>query len=114
MRHAALVSHRAGAVASGLSAPLRVAALLLIALWAATPVLAAASPPDPAWIPGLYDDADFDDVVVHIGLQAGVCDALAAPCLAADAPARHVAPPPHRPLVRPCRSALRGRAPPVA
>jgi hypothetical protein len=25
--------------------------------------LADASPPDPTWIPGLYDDADFDDVV---------------------------------------------------
>jgi hypothetical protein len=26
--------------------------------------LAAASPPDPIWSPGLYDDADEDDVVV--------------------------------------------------
>lgn len=26
--------------------------------------LAYASPPDPAWISGLYDDADYDDVVV--------------------------------------------------
>ncbi len=25
---------------------------------------AAASPPDPLWIPGIYDAADFDDVVV--------------------------------------------------
>jgi hypothetical protein len=27
------------------------------------PALAYASPPDPAWIQGLYDDADYDDVV---------------------------------------------------
>jgi hypothetical protein len=28
------------------------------------PRLAYASPPDPSWIPGLYDDGDHDDVVV--------------------------------------------------
>lgn len=26
--------------------------------------LAYASPPDPVWVSGLYDDADYDDVVV--------------------------------------------------
>ena len=26
--------------------------------------LASASPPDPLWVPGLYDDGDYDDVVV--------------------------------------------------
>jgi hypothetical protein len=30
---------------------------------AVLPVLAYASPPDPAWVPGIYDDADYDDVV---------------------------------------------------
>ena len=28
--------------------------------------LAHASPPDPTWIPGFYDDADYDDVVLAI------------------------------------------------
>ncbi|HUM15193.1 MAG TPA: hypothetical protein VL086_05850 [Candidatus Nitrosotalea sp.] len=28
--------------------------------------LAQASPPDPTWIPGIYDDGDFDDVVVSL------------------------------------------------
>jgi hypothetical protein len=28
------------------------------------PALAYGSPPDPSWIPGLYDDADYDDVVI--------------------------------------------------
>ena len=29
-------------------------------------VLAYASPPDPWWVPGLYDGADFDDVVALV------------------------------------------------
>jgi hypothetical protein len=28
--------------------------------------LAYGSPPDPVWIPGIYDDADYDDVVVML------------------------------------------------
>ncbi len=39
--------------------------LLLSAMAALTP-LAYASPPDPAWIKGLYDDDDFDNVVVIV------------------------------------------------
>jgi len=40
------------------------AALLVIA-WviAVLTPMAYASPPDPPWIPGIYDDADYDDVV---------------------------------------------------
>ena len=33
--------------------------------------LACASLPDPSWIPGVYDDADFDDVVGLVDLGAG-------------------------------------------
>jgi hypothetical protein len=40
---------------------------LLIALGALAPgilpALAHASPPDPTWVSGIFDDADFDDVV---------------------------------------------------
>lgn len=36
--------------------------LLLGCLVSLTP-LAQAIPPDPTWIPGIYDDADYDDVV---------------------------------------------------
>ena len=39
--------------------------LLLGVLIALTP-LAHASPPDPTWIPGFYDDADYDDVVLAV------------------------------------------------
>jgi hypothetical protein len=38
-------------------------AILLNCLLLLVP-LAAASPPDPVWIPGIYDAADADDVVV--------------------------------------------------
>jgi hypothetical protein len=37
---------------------------LVLLVLATLPSLAYASPPDPSWIPGLYDDADYDDVVV--------------------------------------------------
>jgi hypothetical protein len=38
--------------------------LLLILTFAGLRALAAASPPDPLWLPGVYDDADHDDVVL--------------------------------------------------
>ena len=38
---------------------------------AVLPTLAAASPPDPAWIGGIYDAADGDEIVTLIGDQAG-------------------------------------------
>lgn len=44
---------------------LSVAFLLLGALCAVGP-LAYASPPDPTWIGGVYDAADYDDAVVAI------------------------------------------------
>lgn len=48
--------------------------LLLGALVALTP-LAYASPPDPTWIAGLYDDADYDDVVLAVTSTAGALEA---------------------------------------
>jgi hypothetical protein len=35
-------------------------ALLVLGFLVALVPLANASPPDPTWIPGIYDDADFD------------------------------------------------------
>ena len=37
-------------------------------------VLAYASPPDPSWVRGVYDDADFDDVVCLIIADAALVD----------------------------------------
>jgi hypothetical protein len=42
-----------------------IALALLSVLTALTP-LAYASPPDPSWIGGLYDDDDFDDAVIFV------------------------------------------------
>ena len=41
-------------------------ACLLVALIVGLPILASASPPDPSWGHGVYDDADFDDIVCLI------------------------------------------------
>jgi hypothetical protein len=41
------------------------ALLLALVLLALTP-LAHASPPDQTWLAGLYDDADYDDVVLLV------------------------------------------------
>src|ERR1700675_2811786 len=80
------------------SAPGRVAVLLAIALCVLLNPLAAASPPDPSWIPGLYDAADFDDVVIQIGLLASVCDTWATPSLALDSLVHPLILPSGRPL----------------
>jgi hypothetical protein len=61
-----------------------VAALVLVAVLSALTALADASPPDPAWISGLYDDNDFDDVVGFITSNASLVD---------DVTTRHLRPP---------------------
>lgn len=51
---------------------LRILLLGLALVVAALPALAHASPPDPSWISGFYDDADFDDVVTLAVTASGV------------------------------------------
>jgi hypothetical protein len=87
--------------------------LLAIALCILLNPLAAASPPDPTWIPGIYDAADFDDVVIRLGLLAVICDAFATPSLALDSLVRPLTLPGGRPLVCRSRSTPQGRAPPL-
>ena len=43
--------------------------------------LAYASPPDPSWVSGIYDDRDNDDVVGMVTEGAGVSDSRALPCI---------------------------------
>jgi len=43
---------------------------LLLALILLTP-LAYESPPDPSWVSGIYDGADYDDVVILITSAVG-------------------------------------------
>jgi hypothetical protein len=54
--------------------------------------LAHASPPDPVWIPGIYDDADFDDVVVAVVSATGLVETPVMLTRPADIPAGTVHP----------------------
>src|ERR687887_888952 len=40
--------------------------VLLFATVAVLPPLAHASPPDPSWVAGLWDDADYDEIVLAV------------------------------------------------
>jgi len=40
--------------------------VLLLGVLVILPTLAHASPTDPTWIPGFYDDNDYDDVILFI------------------------------------------------
>ena len=53
-------------------------ACLLFALIVGLPVFAYASPPDPSWGQGVYDDADFDDIVCLIISSSGLVQDLSA------------------------------------
>ena len=55
--------------------------LVLLACCGTLPLLAHASPPDPIWLPGIYDDADYDDV---IGLLTDTAAVRELPLVAAD------------------------------
>lgn len=41
-------------------------AVLLLGVLLSLPPIAHASPTDPVWIPGFYDDNDYDDVILFI------------------------------------------------
>jgi|SRR5215469_12968337 len=49
-----------------IDSPLLLLTVAIVALPAVLIALAYASPPDPSWIKGIYDDGDFDNVVVLI------------------------------------------------
>jgi len=48
--------------------------MLLVGVLAALTPLAYGSAPDPSWIRGVYDDDDFDNVVVLITSGAGMAE----------------------------------------
>ena len=50
------------------------AAVLFVCVMAALTPLAHASPSDPSWIAGLWDDADYDDVVILITSSVGAVE----------------------------------------
>ena len=65
-----------------------VVSLLVGALMTLTP-LAYAEPPDPTWIAGLYDNADYDDVVIALTSAVGAADGTPTPDLAPTAEIIH-------------------------
>jgi hypothetical protein len=65
----ARVQPLSGAV-SRLSPRAALVGLILLAL-PILPGLALASPPDPTWVSGVYDDADYDDVVILVTSATG-------------------------------------------
>ena len=54
--------------------PVRALGLLLFACLISITPLAYASPPDPTWTEGIYDDADGDDIVVSLTGAAWVVE----------------------------------------
>jgi hypothetical protein len=63
-------------------------AMLLALLIIAPITLVHASPPDPTWLAGVYDQADFDDVVGFLTSALEASDSTVAPepapCLAVE------------------------------
>ena len=53
--------------------------LLLVLVVAGLTPLAKASPPDPTWVAGFWDDADYDDVVLLICATAAALPEPSAP-----------------------------------
>ena len=58
--------------------PLRRSVLLLVAgAMLSLGVLAYASPPDPDWISGLWDNGDYDDIILLVTSGVGITDSHA-------------------------------------
>jgi hypothetical protein len=54
--------------------PQRSLALLVVGAMMSLAVLAHASPPDPDWIGGFWDNSDYDDVVLLVTSGLGAAD----------------------------------------
>ena len=52
----------------------RLVALAVVGVLACSPLMAYADPPDPTWIPGFWDDADYDDVIVRVTSTSSVAE----------------------------------------
>jgi hypothetical protein len=89
-------------------------ALLLALCVCGFPALAAATPPDPLWISGVFDEGDHDDVVSAAGapnLPPAAVGLLPVPGLATT---RGIRPPPASGAQRPGIVPRPVRAPPLA
>lgn len=88
--------------------------LLLVCLVSLTP-FAFASPPDPTWMDGFFDDLDFDEVVVSLSWAAWAVDVGLLESLTPVPVSVHLVQSDEQP-VRSTKvlSAFLGRAPPLA
>ena len=88
--------------------------LLLIAPVVALPGLAHASPPDPSWIQGVYDDDDGDSIVTLIASGTGHTPEAAPTALPFFGPLiAQLTPTPERKPLQVWASAAPSRAPPA-
>jgi hypothetical protein len=89
--------------------------LLLMACLTSVMPLAYASPPDPTWTEGIYDDADGDDVIVSLSCAAWVVELTPLPSLTPPFVAVPFLPPGSPQIVSgDIRPTPPGRAPPVS
>ena len=67
----------------------RIGAWVVVTVLVPLPILAFASPPDPVWVPGIYDGADGDDIVTlvteTVASEDGVPCQLRFPALSPEA-----------------------------
>ena len=88
--------------------------VLLLGLLLTLPSLAHASPTDPTWIPGFYDDNDYDDVILFITGAVGAIDSrIAAPLWIVAVCVGLIAPIRPRVVASRSFSSLSSRAPPA-
>jgi len=52
----------------------RLIAFAVVGVLVCSRPLAFADPPDPTWIAGLWDDADFDDVIIRVTSTSSVAE----------------------------------------
>jgi hypothetical protein len=88
---------------------------LISVVFVSIPTLAHASPPDPTWIPGIYDDADFDDVVGLVTSAKALVEPMDAAALHLASPAPSLEGSPREAAPKRLSTAtLHARAPPAS
>jgi hypothetical protein len=91
----------------------RLLIVLLLLAPVALPGLAHASPPDPTWIHGIYDDDDGDSVVTLIASGTGLAPAAPSDPPFLDPLIARLTPTPERMPLRAWAQAAPSRAPPA-
>ena len=89
-------------------------AVLFVCVMAALTPLAHASPPDPSWIAGFWDDADYDDIVILITSGVGAVEPHLSDARPGQPVVDFIPPVAEESVPAPTVSANQTRAPPVA